>query len=140
MSYVPHERVTLECEGKSRVKQSFAEESNINNIMAKYEKTGILEHVNEHQGNYGDFADVEDYQTSVNKVIAAKEMFMGIPARIRADFENDPGKFLDFATNPENEEAMREYGLLPKKNVIPPVDESHPEDNPEEPAEPAPAQ
>lgn len=101
--------------GKSRTHQSFKAECDINNLMRRYEKTGILDHVNHVQGRYGDFTVVPDYQTALNRVSQANEMFMMLPARIRAEFQNDPGKFLAFAEDPENEPAMRELGLLPSK-------------------------
>ena len=34
----------------SRTKQSFADESEINKILAKYEKTGLITHVKDHGG------------------------------------------------------------------------------------------
>ena len=38
----------------SLTKQSFKDECNINNIMSKYMKDGLIGHVNKHQGRYDD--------------------------------------------------------------------------------------
>lgn len=100
----------------TRTKQSFTEECNINNIMARFEKTKVVEHLNQNQGNYGDFTNVTDYHTSLNAVIAAQTSFNSLPAQLRATFQNDPGKFYDFVNNPENIDEMRKMGLLPKDN------------------------
>ena len=81
--------------------------------MAKYQKTGLHSHVSHHQGNYGDFMQATDYHTAMNQIIAAGDAFNSVPAEIRAHFENDPGKFLAFVQDPENESGMRELGLLP---------------------------
>ena len=99
----------------SLTKQSFQKECNINNLMAKYQKTGLHAHVNRHQGNYGDFMQATDYHTAMNQIIAAGDAFNTVPAEIRAKFENDPGKFLEFCQNTDNLDEMREIGLLPAK-------------------------
>ena len=41
-------------------------------------------------------------------------MFMTVPAHIRAEFDNDPAKFLAFVQDDANTEKMREMGLLQK--------------------------
>ncbi len=110
----------------SRAKQSFLEECDINTIMRKYEKTGLLDHTNTHQGDYGDFLGYEDYQSSLNQLLQAQEMFASIPAQIRAKFDNDPATFVDFAQNPENLAEMRELGLAPPEAPKPPTEETPP--------------
>ena len=96
----------------SMTKQSFKEECDINNILAKYKKTGLLDHVNNYQGDYTDVTSMGDYHQSQNMVIQANETFMSLPAEIRTQFANDPGQFLDFVENPDNKLAMEEMGLL----------------------------
>lgn len=99
---------------KARVHASEQEACDINRIMARYENTGLLDHVNRYQGRYGDFSESPgDFHEALNQTIRAREMFMSLPARIRGMFHNDPGEFLDFATDPENKDAMQEMGLLP---------------------------
>jgi len=38
-------------------------------------------------------------------------MFEELPSTIRAQFENNPEKFLEFVQNPDNLDKMRELGL-----------------------------
>lgn len=110
--YHPHDRVQIDFEDAPMMtKQSFQKECNINEIMSKFDKTGLLEHLNNHQGDYGNFLGFEDYHTSVNRVIEANEAFMTIPAAVRAKFQNDPAKFMEFAQNEENTDELIEMGL-----------------------------
>lgn len=94
-------------------KQAMADECDINNIMRKFEKTGILTHVRRHGGNYGDFTNApQSYHEAYQQILDAEEMFMEIPASIRKKFDNDPGKFLAFVEDPKNEAEMEKLGLL----------------------------
>ena len=117
-------RVTTAVGTESRTHQSFKEETDINNIMRKYRDTGLVEHVNSHRGDYGDFTNTPaDYHEALNQVIAADAMFLTLPADLRARFNNDPGAFLAFTEDPANEDAMRDLGLLPSERAAeqPPV-------------------
>jgi len=107
----------------SMTKQSFANECDINNIMKRYEKDGVLNHLNTFQGNYGDFTGAVEYHEAMGIVARADQMFMTLPAEIRAKFGNDPGAFVEFATNPKNLDEMVSMGLAnpPKVADIPPV-------------------
>lgn len=99
----------------SLTKQADRDACNINNIMARYEKTGIVDHVMSSPGTFGDFSDVDDYQDALNKIQAAQALFDALPAQVRAKFENDPTLFLEFAQNPENYDQLVDMGLaLPK--------------------------
>ena len=122
----------------SLTKQSFAKECDINQIMAKHQKTGLIAHVNQHQGNYGDFMEATDYHTAVNQIMAAGDAFMTVPADIRAHFDNDPGEFLEFCQNPENLDEMRELGLLPPKRAQDPSTLDPPPTPPTNPEGPQP--
>lgn len=109
-------RVQIKFPEKSRTHQSFKAECDVNNIMKKYERTGILEHRNTFQGQYGDFTNVpNDFHEAQNAVIAAEEMFMTLPAKVRRRFQNDAGEFIDFATDPANQEEMIKLGLAERR-------------------------
>lgn len=114
-----YNRLEWQPEGESMTEQSHELETNINRIMAKYQATGILNHVNKKQPIFGDFSEVPDYATALDLVITAQESFMQLPAKIRAKFANDPAQFLDFVGNPDNAEALVDMGLAnpPQKNT-----------------------
>jgi len=98
--------------GESLTHQAMAKECDINSIMAKWQKTGIIEHRNEHQGQYGDYTVItSDYQEALNAVLAADEMFSSLPANVRKKFDNDPGQFIEYASDPKNAQGMVKLGL-----------------------------
>lgn len=127
-------RLTKKFTGESRTRQSFNDETNINNIMARFDKTGLIDHVNEHQGSYGDFSEISDYHTALNHVIQAQDSFNSLPSKLRAHFDNDPGLFLDFMTDPANTEEIKKMGLSPTNNSSEQV-EADGEESEEEPGQ-----
>lgn len=98
--------------GKSMTKQSFAGETDINTIMKRYQKTGVLDHVAKHKGDYSDLVPAGDYHDHMNTIIAADEAFASLPSSIRRQFDNDPSQFLEFVDNPANQQEMVDLGLL----------------------------
>lgn len=109
------DRITTKVGESSQVQQNLLAETDINAIMAKYQKTGLITHVNKYAGEYGDFSGIPDFKTGLERVHAAEDMFMSLPAKIRDRFHNDPGEFIAFATNPSNLEEMQKIGLAPEK-------------------------
>lgn len=122
--YRPHDpnlgAISFEGE-KSLTQQSFKDECDINVLMKRYERTGVLEHINRTQGVFGDFSEVVDFASAFDIVRQAEMMFMTLPSRVRADFNNNPGEFLAFAQDPANAAKMIEYGLA-KPVDVPPSD------------------
>lgn len=114
-AYGPKTRFVKTFPEPSIAKQSFQEECNINNIMKRYEKTGLIAHVNEYKGDYGAFEAVQDYHSAYNTIIAANRSFESLPSTIRNRFENSPGNFLKFVNDETNHEEMKKLGLLPRE-------------------------
>lgn len=113
-AYYPHPRVHSVPEGASMTQQNFRDETDINLILAKYAKTGLLDHVNKFGGRYADMPDENDFHTAMSLVTNAQSMFNELPSGIRSKFYNDPSQFLDFLDNPENREEAIEMGLYPR--------------------------
>lgn len=105
-------RVTSDPKGTSMTKQEFVDECDINNIMAQYQKTGMVNHVSRFQGRYEDVTGAVPFHEAQNIVLAATDAFMSVPSSVRAEFDNDPGAFLAFVNDPANAEKMRKMGLL----------------------------
>lgn len=95
----------------SMTKGSFKEQCDVNQIIAKFKRTGVADHVKRLQGSYGDFSAVHDFRTALDAVMAAEDAFMGLPAKVRGRFANDPALFVEFATNPKNADELVEMGL-----------------------------
>ncbi len=137
-AYYPHERVRTETPGPSMTQQNFRDETNINLILAKYAKTGLLDHVNKYGGHYAEMPNENDFHAAMNLVTSAQSMFNELPSGIRGKFYNDPAQFLDFIDDPENRDEAIEMGLFPFEATEKPVeaDGVHSEgDSPEDPEE-----
>jgi len=111
------ERVQMIPEGESRVKESCAPECDINRIVAKYRKTGLIEHLARNPGRYQDMADPIDYHAAMNLVIDAQDSFAALPANVRKRFENEPMQLLAFVQDENNREEMYELGLAERPVV-----------------------
>jgi len=115
---IPHDRVQVDfVDAVSATRQEFAEECDINTIMARYEKTGVWPMVDAPEARYLDCSEIPDFQSALHVVIEAEKAFMSLPAIVRRDFDNDPAKFVDFACDPENLGQMREWGLAPPEKA-----------------------
>ena len=104
----------LQCDDDSLTQQQFKEESDINTIVNRFLKSGVLPNpVNMPQ--YVDYEGVFDFQSAMNVVRQADENFMRMDANVRARFNNSPQEFLEFFGNPNNSEEAIRLGLaLPK--------------------------
>lgn len=103
----------------TRTVQSEKDNVEINNIIRRYNKTGLIDHVAKGVAQYGDFTEVNEYQENLNMIIKAEASFAALPAEIRKKFDNDPGQFFEFATDPKNSDKLVEMGLAHVKT--PPV-------------------
>lgn len=110
-AYGPKLSMGLACPEKGRTKQSFKDECDINSIMAKYQKTGVLDFTRKNEPRYGDCVGHE-FNSAMLVVAQGKTMFHELPSSIRAFFENDPARFLDFVDDPDNYSKMAAMGLL----------------------------
>jgi phage internal scaffolding protein len=102
---------------KTMAQQHFRDECNINTIMGRYERTGILVDPllqRQVKPEFGDFANLPDYQEAQNAIIEAHELFDNLPSSIRKRFDNSPARLLDFMADPDNlDEAIR-LGIVSK--------------------------
>lgn len=91
--------------------QSFKDEADINTIMARYQSTGEMPVLN--QGN-AQFLDCtgQDFQTHMDFIVQAQNLFDELPSALRDRFHNDPALFLDFTADEDNLPEMAKLGLL----------------------------
>ena len=100
----------LKCLDPSLTQQQFRDESDINNIVDRFMKTGHLpDPVSMPQ--YVDYEGVFDFQSAMNVVRQADENFMRMDAKVRSRFHNSPQEFLEFFANPENQDEAVRLGL-----------------------------
>jgi len=110
-AYGPHLKISISFPEKGRTKQSFKDECDINNIMARYLKTGVLDYTNKREGSYGDATSL-DFQSSMDLVARAKSSFSQLPAKLRARFNNNPGELLAFTEDADNYDEAVKLGLV----------------------------
>lgn len=104
----------------SMTKQEFVAESDINNIVKLYKKTGQINHMrlNAAKGVYADLPEIGDFHESMLLVQKANDAFASLPAHVRDRFRNNAGAFLEFMQDPGNQEEMIAMGLA--KDTRPP--------------------
>lgn len=130
-------RVALDfSEDPGRTKQEFKKECDINNIMAKFRKTGAIEHVQKHGAVYGEASGV-DFTEAMRIVTHGNTLWEELPSHIKDDYSG-PAEFLDFVHDEANLDAVRElFGEAPAS--IPPAEPEAPLAPPVAPATPDPA-
>lgn len=102
----------IEFTDPSMTKQSFKDECDVNNIMRRFNATGVVTHVNGRRPEFGDFTSVATFQESLNTVIEAESMFAELPAAIRDRFGNDPRQLLEFVADPDNRDEAVTLGIV----------------------------
>jgi phage internal scaffolding protein len=107
----------LKCDDASLTQQQFKEESDINTIVDRFMKSGVMP-TPTNMPQYVDYEGVFDFQTAMNAVRAADENFMRMDAKIRARFNNSPQEFLEFFANPENTDEAIRLGLAIPQAVV----------------------
>lgn len=114
---------------KNRTKASFKDEADINSIMRRYNRTGILIDptlVRTRQPMYGDFSTSAGFRELQNQLASIRQTFEALPSDLRARLGNDPANLADYLADPENHEEAASLGLISKAS----------EPDPSKPAEP----
>lgn len=107
-----HERrsVAIKFTEPSRTQQNFKDQCDVNRIVARYQETGIITHLNNRQPQYG-YADAQTFHEAMNTVTNAQMAFEALPAALRKRFGHDPVEFLEFMSDPENASEAAKLGL-----------------------------
>ena len=129
MSVVIHSRYNLppnpgyKNDEPSMTQQQFKDEADINTIMARYQKTGVLvDPLTQvtRKPMFDDFSNLGDFRDHQQSVIDAQELFMQLPSTLRARFANDPAELLQWLSNPANKDEAIELGLMSKPSEMTP--------------------
>lgn len=111
------ERPTIDCsKDETLVEQHHKDDCDVNKIIPRYERTGILTHLNAIEGTYGDLTGF-DFETAANMVANANSLFEQLPGQVKKRFRNSPAMFLDFMDNPNNADEMVALGLATLKEA-----------------------
>lgn len=118
--YVEHDHPGITIDGPSMTRQEFADECDINVLMAHYEKNAVLPPTNSKQPSYFDASGVPDFREALDIAREAEEAFMRVPAIVRKELDNDVYKFVEYAQDPANTEQLKKWGLI-DPDVVPPA-------------------
>lgn len=136
-AYIP-ERIkpVLDCsDDPGETQQHHKDSCDINYIVDRFTRTGVIDHLAAYGPRYGDF-NGPDYLGAQLIVKQAEEAFQALPARVRARFDQDPVKFMDYVhtIDPENPPAeFYELGITTPKKPAAKAAKNGSEDTPDEP-------
>jgi hypothetical protein len=122
--------------------QHHKKECDINEIIRKYDKTGLIMHVSKFEAKFGDMT-ANDFKTMQDKITNAVNMFEDLPSHIRSRFDNHPAELLRFMEDPNNRQEAIELGIISgdwtaeTDGLGEHVQEGQNVDKPETPVEPA---
>jgi phage internal scaffolding protein len=102
--------------GSGGADQSFADEADINNIIAQYARTGYLVDPSVQATREALFLDMstapEDFFTAQTQLVELQDHFAQLPARVRERFGNNAAAILSFLSDADNAEEAVKLGLI----------------------------
>lgn len=106
-------RVVMTCTGETRTNQQFEMEADINFIVQKYMKTGVLPGNSNKVPEYADQSTVGygDLLASYEAVEKAEVEFAALEPAVRRVCKNDPALFLQMVDTVEGSALLQEAGL-----------------------------
>ncbi|QXP08653.1 MAG: internal scaffolding protein [Arizlama microvirus] len=91
--------------------QAHKDVCNVNKIIKKYDKTGLISHVSKVNAQYGDVSGME-FRQAVEMIMKVNTEFAAMPSEVRSRFKNDPANLLNFMSNPLNRDEAIKIGLI----------------------------
>lgn len=102
----------IECKG-GRTKQSMRNDCDINNIIKKYVKTGVMPPPTK-KAIYGDFSMMPNMQERYNAMIRAEGAYNSLSPQVRDRFKT-PKELLMFLSDKNNMAEAERLGLVVKR-------------------------
>lgn len=97
----------------SMTEQAHAAETNINGIIARYKRTGVLGTPDQVRDMFfGNFSEVGSRFECARIAADAKEQFMSLPLKVRAEFGHSMNDFLKALEDPSQVERFIRVGLM----------------------------
>lgn len=112
-------RVAVDPSRGGRTRQSEAAACDVNLIVAQHRRGGVTAHTMQRVAEYG-FVPAATFQDCMDQVRRAQEVFNALPSATREFFSNDPARFVDYVSKPENQAELQKHGLLvPREQPVP---------------------
>lgn len=104
---------SIDCEGVSLTHQECKRECDINFLVNRYCETGNWGASDGHLPIDSELTNFDgDFQSVMDRLVAAQEEFDSLPAKTRDRFGNDPAKLIQFLNNPDNYAEASMLGLV----------------------------
>ena len=101
---------------ESKTVQSDRHRAEIKHVLAQYEATGLVPHLQATDLAYRDVTEFTDYGDVMRELKAAEEQFNRLPPQLREVFDNDPARWLDVAHDAEKQKEIEprliELGII----------------------------
>lgn len=112
----------------TKTQQQFEKDTNMNIIMSNY-KRGIMPKFMS-RGAYADlYSAPESLAEAFQQISAMVEEFDKLPAHIREQFKNSPEVFVNFISDPRNEEQFKQiFGIKDRQEADKPQQQPAPEE------------
>lgn len=110
-AYGPKLKTPLHFHLPSRTKQSFKAECDVNTIMGRYAKSGVLPQGGRPKQYIN--AGALEFQEAMQLIVEAQTAFDQLPAATRERFGNNPAGLLAFLEDPGNRAEAIKLGLVP---------------------------
>lgn len=108
----------------SLTQQEFKESCDINNILAKFsvqaQALGVQpsQLMPQDQGTYGDFSNLDDFQTAQNKIAFLSDQFSNLPSDVRRKFGDNLNNFISAISDASRIDELGELGVWNKDSYL----------------------
>lgn len=122
--YAPPKSPIADSSKPSLTQQEFKESCDINNILAKFSVQAQALGVDpsllmpQDQGTYGDFSNLDDFQTAQNKIAFLNDQFSNLPSDVRRKFGDDLNTFISAVSDPSRIDELGELGVWNKESYL----------------------
>ena len=122
--YAPPKSPIADSSKPSLTQQEFKDSCDINNILAKFSVQAQALGVDpsllmpQDQGTYGDFSNLDDFQTAQNKIAFLNDQFSNLPSSVRRKFGDDLNSFIGAISDPNRIDELGELGVWNKDSYL----------------------
>lgn len=122
--YAPPKSPIADSSKPSLTQQEFKESCDINNILAKFSVQARALGVEpsqlmpQDQGTYGDFSNLDDFQTAQNKIAFLSDQFSNLPSDVRRKFGDDLNTFMSALSDPNRIDELGDLGVWNKDSFL----------------------
>ena len=98
----------------SKTDQQYKDDCDVNEIIRRYKKDGIVPHVKNINAQFADVSDIPSLMEGIERIDAAKEEWLKVPASIRKKHGNSVVNFYNWLADPANQDEAVKLGLKKK--------------------------